>query len=231
MAQLASARREGSRHRVLVWAARVAGGIVLALAVSLVLGRLIPVPSTLMLGRWLTGKEAIRYWKPLEAISQNLVLAVIAAEDQRFCAHWGVDFGALRDVLDDPDGPSRGASTITMQVAKNVYLWPGRSYLRKALEIPLALILDLAWGKPRVLEVYLNIAEWGDGVFGAEAAARRHFGKSARDLSPTEAARMVAALPNPLRRAARQSSSASRRIRGRMENVAPLATCVRIRSG
>lgn len=227
MTQASPARGVRCRHRVWVWTFRVMGTLLLVFLVSLALGRLLPVPSTLMLGRWLTGQDVSRQWKSLEAMSPNLILAVIAAEDQRYCTHWGVDFDALRDVLDDPDGPSRGASTLTMQVVKNVYLWPGRSYLRKALEIPLALVLDLAWGKTRVLEVYLNIAEWGEGIFGAEAAAQRFFKKSARELTPAEAARMAAMLPSPLRRATRQASSASRRIRGRMGDVAPLVACVR----
>ncbi len=126
------------------------------------------------MGPWLTQAPVTRHWQPLDDIAPTLVRAVIASEDQRFCQHSGVDFGALAEVLDDPDGPSRGASTINMQLVKNVYLWPGRSYIRKGLEIPLALVVDLAWGKRRVMEVYLNVAEWGDGLFGIEAAARHH---------------------------------------------------------
>ncbi len=136
---------------------------------------------------------------PSEEISPNLRGAVIASEDSLFCRHHGVDWGALREVLDeaDEDGPSRGASTITMQTAKNVFLWPGRSAIRKGLEIPVALFIDFLWGKHRVLEVYFNIAEWGDGIFGAEAAAQHYFHKSARQLSLQEAALLASALPNP----------------------------------
>ena len=211
--------------KILRWSLSIVAGVALLLAVWVVVGRFAPVPSTLMLGRWITGQAVSRQWRPLAEISPALVAGVIAAEDQRYCAHAGVDFIALRDVLDDEDGPARGASTVTMQVAKNVFLWPGRSYLRKALEIPLALTIDLVWGKTRVMEVYLNIAEWGEGVFGAEAAARRYFGKSAATLDRGEAARLVAILPNPLRRAP-GAGAASRRVERRMAASHELGTCV-----
>ncbi len=128
------------------WLRRLLLALVLAFAASLVLGRFLPVASTLMLGRWVTFQPVSRDWVPLSAISPALARAVIASEDQRFCDHWGVDFVELQAVLDDEGGPGRGASTITMQVAKNVYLWPGRSYIRKGLEIPLALLIDTLWG-------------------------------------------------------------------------------------
>lgn len=162
----------------------------------------VPPVSTLMVGRWLTGREAERTYVPLSAIAPALPASVIGSEDARFCLHKGVDWQALNEVMEDADegGPSRGASTIAMQVAKNVFLWPSRSYIRKAMEIPLALYLDLVWSKRRMIEVYLNVAEWGDGVFGAEAAARRHFGKSARDLNRREAALLAVVLPNPIKR-------------------------------
>lgn len=196
------------------------------LAVTLLLGAFMPVASTLMLGRWLSGEMVERQWVPLERFSPNLVRAVVAAEDQRFCAHWGVDFEALREEMAREGGPTRGASTVSMQVAKNLYLWPGRSYVRKALEIPLALLLDRVWGKRRVMEVYLNIAEWGEGLFGAEAAARYYFNTPAARLDATQVARLVAALPNPFVREADQRSVHSRRVRERMEGVDGLARCV-----
>jgi monofunctional biosynthetic peptidoglycan transglycosylase len=205
---------------------RLALGAVAVLAISLVLGRFLPVPSTLMIGRWLVQSPVSRQWQPLEAIAPTLPRAVVASEDQRFCEHWGVDFGALAEVLDDPDGPSRGASTVTMQVVKNVYLWPGRSYIRKGLEIPFAFLVDLAWGKARVMEVYLNIAEWGDGIFGAEAAARYYFNKPAARLSPAEAARLVSILPDPRRRDPRRDSASARRVAGRSLTIGDLADCV-----
>lgn len=137
----------------------------------------------------------------LADISPALVRAVIAAEDSRFCRHHGIDFDAVGDALADYErrGRLRGASTITMQVARNIFLWNGGGALRKALEAPLALLLDAAWPKRRIIEVYFNIAEWGDGVFGAEAAAQLYFRKPARGLSAREAARLASVLPNPIR--------------------------------
>jgi monofunctional glycosyltransferase len=196
------------------------------LALSILLGAFLPVPSMLMLGRWVAGESVERVWQPLERFSPALRRALIAAEDQRYCSHWGVDFEALHTVMNSAGGPSRGASTLSMQVAKNLYLWPGRSYVRKALEIPLALLLDRVWGKRRMLEVYLNIAEWGEGIFGAEAAARYYFNTSAARLDAVAAARMVAALPNPMTRDAAERSAHSRRLRERMEGIDPLAYCV-----
>jgi monofunctional glycosyltransferase len=197
-------------------------------AAALVLaGMILPMPSTLMLGRWVTRQPVDRHWVPLERISLHLVNAIVGAEDQRFCMHWGVDFEALRDVLEDDEGPSRGASTLTMQTVKNVYLWHGASYIRKAIEIPLALVVDTLWGKRRVMEVYLNVAEWGPGVFGAEAAARSYFKVAAAELTPAQAARLAAALPNPVTRAPTGPTRHSRRVAGRMGDGAALAGCVR----
>lgn len=172
------------------------------LAGLIVLWRSVPPVSTLMLARWATFRSVDRVYVPLSRISPLLVAAVITSEDGQFCRHRGVDWGALNEVISDADedGPSRGASTITMQTAKNLFLWPQRSTIRKALEIPLALVIDRLWGKKRVLEVYLNIAEWGDGLFGAEAAARRYFHKSAADLTQREASLLATALPNPILR-------------------------------
>jgi monofunctional biosynthetic peptidoglycan transglycosylase len=188
------------------------------LVVGLALAYLVVPPvSTLMLSRWLSGQGAERTYVPLSAISRQLPAAVIASEDARFCQHGGVDWSALHEVISDEDGPSRGASTIPMQVAKNLFLWPSRSYVRKALEIPLALVLDLIWSKRRMIEIYLNIAEWGEGTFGAEAAARRHFGKSARELTRREAALLAASLPNPLVRNPGRASVRLRALAGRVQ--------------
>ena len=126
-----------------------------------------------MLGQRLTGTEIEQRWVPIERISPHLVQAVILSEDGGFCRHRGVDWSALEEAIES----SRGGSTITMQVVKNLFLWPQRSYIRKALEIVLAYVVEVVWPKERVLEIYLNIAEWGPGIFGAEAAARNHFGK------------------------------------------------------
>lgn len=188
-------------------------------------------PSTLMLGRWLALEPTRRDSVPLEAIAPALVQAVVASEDQRFCLHNGVDWGALRDVVDDEEGPSRGASTVTMQTVKNVFLWPGRSYIRKGLEIPLAVMADAVWGKRRTMEIYLNVAEWGDGVFGAEAASRHWFRKSARDLTRGEAALLAAVLPNPILRNPGKPTAGVRRIaariQGRMGQVDGLMGCLK----
>lgn len=170
------------------------------LCLLLVLWRFVPPVSTLMLGRWVTLRPVERVWMPLERISPNLVAAVVTSEDARFCRHSGIDWAALDEQLSAEDGPARGASTITMQTAKNLFLWPQRSFVRKGLEIPLALAIDAAWPKRRVLEVYLNIAEWGPGVFGAEAAAQRYFSKPAAQLTRREAALLATALPNPILR-------------------------------
>jgi monofunctional glycosyltransferase len=200
--------------------------LLIAFAVSLALGRFLPVASTLMLGRWVSLKPVSRNWVPISAISPALARAVIAAEDQRYCTHRGVDVVELLNVLDGEGGPVRGASTITMQVAKNVYLWPGRSYIRKGLEIPLALMIDLVWGKRRVMEIYLNVAEWGEGLFGAEAASRHYYKKPASALTAAEAARLAAVLPNPIERDAARASRASRRVLERMGSIAGLTDCV-----
>jgi monofunctional biosynthetic peptidoglycan transglycosylase len=162
-----------------------------------------PPTSTLMLGQRLTGAAVTQRWTPIERISANLQLAVIMSEDGRFCRHSGVDWGELEEAIDRvKDGTPRGGSTIPMQAVKNLFLWPSKSYLRKAIEIPLAYVTDAVWGKRRMLEIYLNIAEWGPGIFGAEAAARYHFRKPAFLLTQREAALLAVSLPNPFDRVA-----------------------------
>lgn len=220
-------RRPGRIRRALIG---LAVAVAALLTLAILWGALAPLPSTLMLWRMIRGESVERTWTPLPAISPHLRRAVIAAEDQRFCRHRGIDWGALREVLQDEDGPSRGASTIAMQTAKNVFLWHGRSAIRKGLELPLALVIDAAWGKERVLEVYLNVAEFGEGLFGAEAAARRYFGRSASELGPREAAQLAAALPNPrlrnpFRPSVRARANASRIVQ-RMAELGPRADCV-----
>ncbi len=228
--QPAARDRRRSRGGVLRWLRRfvVAGMALVVLA--LLIGALAPVPSTLMLWRSLNGEPVERNWVSLDAISPELRRAVIASEDQRYCSHHGVDWGALREVLSDEEGPSRGASTIPMQTVKNVYLWHGRSAVRKGIEIPLALAADFAWPKRRMMEVYLNVAEFGEGVFGAEAAARRYFGKSAAALTRREAAQLAATLPNPRLRNPSGPSARARAnvtlILRRMEAIGDRAACV-----
>ena len=163
--------------------------------------------STLMAWRWLKGAPVTRQWIDFNAMSPYLPRSVVAAEDAHFCKHHGIDWGALREAIDDAqeDGtPFRGASTIAQQVAKNLFLWQGRDFIRKALEFPLALWIDLVLPKRRILEIYLNIAEFGPkGQFGVETGSAHAFGKSAASLSPREAALLASILPNPVRRSAR----------------------------
>jgi monofunctional glycosyltransferase len=158
-----------------------------------------PPFSALMAAQWLSGTTIRQDWVPLESISPNLIQAVVVSEDGRFCEHWGIDFVEIAEALKrTPHGPPRGASTITMQVAKNLFLWPAKSYARKVIEVPLTYAIELFWPKRRILEVYLNIAEWGPGVFGAEAASQVHFNRSAGQLSARQAAQLAVALPNPI---------------------------------
>ena len=211
--------------------------IVIALALPYLLAPLYrfgePV-STLMLWRRLTGHRVERVFVPLNRIAPALPIAVIMAEDGTFCSNRGVDLGAIREAMqqaDDDLDTARGGSTITQQTAKNLFLWQGRSFIRKALEFPLAVWLNIVLPKRRVLEIYLNIAEWGpNGEFGAEAAARYAFGKSAHDLTSREAAELAAILPNPVHRSARTPSAPVRRLAGVYERRSMahprLAACV-----
>ncbi|WP_406855041.1 monofunctional biosynthetic peptidoglycan transglycosylase [Alsobacter sp. KACC 23698] len=220
--------------RIVRWILALTLALAGVLVAVTLLDAVVPPVSTLMLGRWATLKPVDRRWVPIEAISPRLVHAVILSEDARFCSHDGVDWDALRTVLGDADedGPSRGASTITMQTAKNLFLWPSRSYVRKGLELPLALWLDLVWSKRRVMEVYLNIAEWGPGVFGAEAASQVYFGKSAADLSVREATLLTKSLPNPLKRNPAKPSRGLQRLAaklsGQLGDAEPWVQCVRV---
>jgi monofunctional biosynthetic peptidoglycan transglycosylase len=171
--------------------------------------RFIDPVSTLVAWRWLTGAPVDRRLVPIAQMAPVLPLTVIVAEDGRFCSHHGVDFEEMREAIEDADSLAdlRGGSTITQQVAKNLFLWPGRSVVRKILEFPLALWIDLVLPKRRILEIYLNIAEWGpNGQFGAEAASRFAFRKPAAALNAHEAALLAAILPNPHRRSARVPS-------------------------
>jgi len=182
--------------------------------------RFIMPVSMPMLYRFATGARVERTVVPLESIAPALALAVIVAEDGSFCRNRGIDLGAMREALRH-DGGLRGGSTITQQAAKNLFLWQGRSFVRKALEIPLALWINLVLPKRRVLEIYLNIVEWGpDGEFGAEAAARYAFGTSAREITARQAAELAAILPNPFRRSARAPSPLVRRLAGIYERRA-----------
>jgi monofunctional biosynthetic peptidoglycan transglycosylase len=194
--------------RVLHGALRVGVGfgaavVVLLLGLILLYRFVDPPTSMLMLIQRLGGTGVHQRWVPLARIAPVLPLAVIASEDARFCYHRGVDWGELAEAIESSrEGMARGGSTITMQVVKNLFLWPSRSYVRKALEIPLAYAVELLWSKRRILEVYLNVAEWGPGIFGAETAALYHFRKPASLLTLREAALLAVSLPNPAERQA-----------------------------
>ncbi|MEP9375765.1 transglycosylase domain-containing protein [Aquabacter sp. CN5-332] len=177
--------------------------------------------STLMLWRWTTGQRVERVWTPLSQMSPALIRTVIASEDARYCLHWGVDLVEIQAAIDRADDDieeARGASTIPMQTAKNLFLWNSRSFIRKGLELPLALWLDLVLSKRRLLEIYLNIAEWGpDGEFGVEAGAQRALRIHASQVNASQAALLAVMLPNPHRRDAGRPSPGVRRLAGRLE--------------
>lgn len=214
------------------WMRRVVlGMIVLALA-PFVLTLLYFIPfihpvSTLMLKNLVTFRGYDRQWVYLEDVSPVLLHSIVMSEDGQFCSHYGVDLRELGAVIDDAlsDGEvTRGASTITMQTVKNLYLWhrPLGS-VRKVIEIPLAVYVDLVLPKRRIMEIYVNIAELGPNVYGAEAAAQHHFGKSAKNLTRREAALLTAALPNPILRNPAKPSAGMRRIAGLIERRARAA--------
>lgn len=185
--------------RLLLWFA--AGSALLVLSLRWI----DPPGTTLMVERkiasWIDSKpiDLQRQWRPWKELPDDLKIAVIAGEDQKFAEHWGFDIGAIRQALahNAEGGSLRGASTISQQVAKNLFLWSGRSWPRKALEAWFTVLIELFWSKQRILEVYLNSVEWGDGVFGAEAAARHHFKIGAPYLSRSQASLLAAVLPNP----------------------------------
>jgi monofunctional biosynthetic peptidoglycan transglycosylase len=223
-----------SGTRVLVLAMFALVGLV---AGVLLLFRFVDPPvSSLMVQQWLAGVPIVHRWVPLERISPHLIRAVIMSEDGEFCGHGGIDFREMEVAFDraERDGTDsvRGASTISMQVAKNVFLWPSKTYLRKGLELVITVAMEQLWPKRRILEVYLNIAEWGPGIFGAEAASRYHFGKAPSRLSEREAALLAVALPNPIEREAGHPGPGTRRlaqtIERRMRAVGRRTDCVRM---
>ncbi|MCA3708958.1 MAG: monofunctional biosynthetic peptidoglycan transglycosylase [Phenylobacterium sp.] len=204
--------RERWLRRILVAVLCLFVGLPLALVTVY---RFVPPPVTiLMIQRSLEGKGISRTWRPLDQMSPALIRSVIAAEDAGFCSHRGFDFEAMQEAWahNERSDRVRGGSTISQQTAKNVFLWPQRSYLRKGLEAGFTVLIEVGWGKHRILEVYLNTIEWGPGIYGAEAAARRNFGVGADRLTPAQAARLAAILPSPLKwRAARPGPYVKRR--------------------
>ncbi len=209
----------------------VAGYFALIFALILLYRFVNPPTTTLIAYQWLAGTRIEQSWVPIEDISPNLLRAVVVSEDWGFCDHYGVDLVAIEQALEQAGEGSvpRGASTISMQVIKNLFLSQSKSYLRKAVEIPLTFVAEAVWPKSRMLEIYLNIAEWGPGVFGAEAAARHHFSKPAARLSEREAALLAAALPNPILRDAGDPGTRTARkasvIQSRMRAAGPVADC------
>jgi monofunctional biosynthetic peptidoglycan transglycosylase len=209
----------------------VIGGLFLAIglpmALVLVFRFLPPLTTPLMLIRRLGGEGIERRWVSLDAMSPNLFRAVIAAEDAKFCQHHGFDWDAIDRAVDryEDGGRVLGASTISMQTAKNVFLWPDRTFLRKGLEAYLTVLIEQIWGKRRILEVYLNVVEWGHGLYGAEAAALAYFHHPAATLTQREAAALAAVLPSPRRWSAVHPSghvlARMRMIEARMGSVSP----------
>ena len=175
-----------------------------------------PPVGTVMLWKRFGGAPIVKRWADLQDISPHLVRAVLTSEDARFCSHQGIDFVELQNALEDEDGRFRGASTVTMQTVKNLFLWTGRDWLRKAIEAPLALYADLVLPKRRIMEIYLNIVEWDTGVYGAAAASEHYFGVPPAMLSATQSARLAAILPSPETRDAANPGPGTRRIANRI---------------
>ncbi|HEX9857391.1 MAG TPA: monofunctional biosynthetic peptidoglycan transglycosylase [Paracoccaceae bacterium] len=182
--------------RLRFWAWRGVAAVAGFFAFLVVLFWVVNPPTTIYIAQesWRLGGVA-RDWVPMEKIAPVMARSAVAAEDANYCLHWGFDMRAIRAALDE--GANRGASTISQQVVKNVFLWHGRNWGRKAMEALLTPVVELLWSKRRILEVYLNVAEFGEGVFGVQAAAQHYFGVDAADLSPSQAARLAAVLPDP----------------------------------
>ena len=222
-------------RRLLRWGLYALAFLVAWPVVMTLVYAVVPPPvSNILLLRALSGASIDKQWVSLEEMSPSLPRAVISSEDARFCEHHGVDWhefqGVIEDAMDKDEAPVRGASTIPMQTAKNLFLWDGRFAIRKLIELPLAMWMDLVWSKRRMIEIYLNIVEWAPGVYGAEAAAQYHFRKSAKKLTKKEAALLAAVLPNPIKRNAGKPSKGVKRIANRilirMAGMGPYLTCL-----
>ncbi len=216
-----SERRDRSRRRRGPggWLFRLFGGLVVLalLPIALTLLALIPQVhpvSTLMIADLVTFRGYERQWVALDEMAPVLPRSVMMSEDGQFCRHYGVDLGELKGVVEDALGgeKTRGASTIPMQLVKNLFLWPSRSFLRKSIEIPYAVAVDSILSKRRIMEIYLNIVELGDGIYGVEAASQHYFGRSAAKLNAEQAARLAVTLPNPETRNPKSGGSATRRL-------------------
>ncbi|WP_306151249.1 monofunctional biosynthetic peptidoglycan transglycosylase [Roseovarius sp. MMSF_3281] len=221
-----STKRRTDGFRPLRWLRRWVLRLFLGFAVFVLLAvigyRLLNPPTTYYMQqeKWRLG-QVDHQWVPLDAVAPVMARSVVAAEDANFCNHWGFDMSAIRNAI--ADGGNRGASTLSQQVVKNVYLWHGRSWPRKALEAAITPLVEAVWPKRRIIEVYLNVAEFDEGIFGVEAAARHYFGIGPEALSPVQAARLAAVLPNPKERnAAKPSSWLRKRAAGIMDGAATI---------
>ena len=238
MAKTSSTRRKPTKSRkaaakrplprptlrgLLRWAGRGAIGVVVLFLLLVILGIFINPRLTpyLIAEGWRQG-GIDRVWVPIEDIAPEMARSVVASEDANFCEHWGFDMKAIRAAMNE--GAGRGASTISQQVTKNVFLWQGRSWPRKALEALMTPVVELFWSKRRILEVYMNVAETGKGIFGVEAAAQHYFGVSAAQLSPPQAALIAAALPDPK---GRNPARPSGYLRGRARAILDGAATIR----
>lgn len=220
------------RGRIVLWTLLV---LMLLPIVGVLVHAVVPPPMTILMAEQAIRGRGLDYrWRNLDAISPNLVYAAIASEDSRFCSHMGFDMEAIEQALqaNRDGGRIRGGSTISQQTAKNVFLWPGRDWVRKGLEAGYTGLIEVVWPKRRIIEVYLNVAEFAPGVYGAEAGAQHWFDVSAADLSPLQAARMAAVLPSPRRYDAASPGPYVRRRTGQIQRAARvvrndgLATCV-----
>ena len=193
-------------RRIRLWLWRGLVGVAAFYGVLIVLFSFVPPPINIYQAQeaWRLGGIE-KDWVGWDEIAPVMARSVVAAEDANYCLHWGFDMAAIREAIEE--GGARGASTLSQQVVKNTFLWHGRSYLRKAMEAAITPVIELLWSKQRILEVYLNTAEFAEGVFGVQAAAQHHFGVDAADLSALQAARLAAVLPNPKDRSASQPSS------------------------
>ena len=199
--------------RIRRWALRAVFAVALLFLGLVLLYSVVNPPITHTIwSEWRRLGKVEREWVPIEQIAPIMVRSVVAAEDANFCLHWGFDVEAIRDAIEG--GGTRGASTLSQQVVKNVFLWQGRSWMRKALETTMTPVVEIVWSKQRILEVYLNIAETGQGVFGVEAAAQKYYGVNADKLTPVQAARLAAILPSPRNRSVTDPSVRTRRRAG-----------------
>jgi monofunctional biosynthetic peptidoglycan transglycosylase len=214
----------GRVRTALRWAVRGCAALGAVLLALILLYAVVPPPTTLYMlseGRRLGGVD--RSWVAGDEIAPVMMRSVVAAEDANFCLHWGFDMAEIRRAV--AQGSTRGASTLSQQVVKNVFLWHGRSWGRKALEAMITPVMELIWTKRRILVVYLNVAEFDEGVFGVEAAAQHHFGVSAADLTAVQAARLAAVLPDPKER---DAGKPSRSVRNRAASIADGAETIRV---